>query len=182
MKVEKNLLTILLAISSCTYSGRMPNDNAHDIPTDRYASKKEEWQASDRLIKPGAFAPLINLPSLFGSKKVDCNPSKQHIVLFWASWCSDCKEEMPNILNFQQKHPEIPWITISLDNEATKAREYIYQRKLEGTHLFDGRDWRGDACTDYAVGLHGIPYIILIDSIGKIKATCGNVSDLEKGL
>ena len=101
-------------------------------------------------------------------QRLDSINHAAHILLFWASWCSDCREETPALLALQKDFPQLAWLTVSLDNEATKARDYVWKNKLSGMHLFDGRDWRGQACEDYAVALHGIPHMVLIDSQGRL--------------
>lgn len=167
---------------ACTIPGSTPSNDNHTETTN--IEREKIWKSQDRRIQTGAFAPKILLPTLFFSeeKNIDSIQKVPHIVLFWASWCGDCQEETSNIQNFQSKHPDIEWITISLDNEALKAQNYIRKYNLKGIHLFDGRDWRGDACTDYAVALHGIPYIIYIDGQGKILWTGGQIKELQQTL
>ena len=141
----------------------------------------EVWQQCDRRIQPGAIAPNILMPLLFrsSSSNADSILAARHVLLFWASWCGDCKAMTDSVRSFQQCHSDIPWVTVSLDYEASKAREYIREHHLQGLHFFDGRDWRGDACTDYAVALHGIPYIIYIDDSGRIRWTGSSMQQLE---
>ncbi len=142
------------------------------------------WRQSDRRIQTGSYAPSIHLPKLFPGDKtnLDSLQHEEHILLFWASWCSDCHQEMPGITSIQQKFPSIAWITVSFDNEAYKAQNYIHQKKLSGTHLFDARNWKGPASEDYAVPLHGIPYIIYVGKDGKIRWCGGKAKELEERL
>lgn len=123
---------------------------------------------------PGTYAPLVRLPFLFpqgedAQQYLDSINHQAHVILFWASWCSDCRDETPALVALQREFPALPWFTVSLDNEAAKARQYLREHHLRGTHLFDGRDWRGAACEDYAVALHGIPYMVLVDREGKLR-------------
>lgn len=128
---------------------------------------------ADRSLTPGTYAPLVRQPFLFAQgqdaeQRLDSINHAAHILLFWASWCSDCHEETPALLALQKDFPQLAWLTVSLDNEAAKARDYVWKNELSGMHLFDGRDWRGQACEDYAVALHGIPHMVLIDSQGRL--------------
>lgn len=176
------LLLLVLFVISCTQPRKMP---LTEQETDHSQIDNEElWRQSDRHIQVGGYAPIIQLPKLFPGDKtnLDSLQRKEHILLFWASWCDDCQREMPGLLAIQQKYPEIPWISISFDNEAQKAQNYIQEHDLNGTHLFDARNWRGPASEDYAVPLHGIPYIIYVGENGKIRWYGGTALELEESL
>ena len=85
---------------------------------------------ADRSLTPGTYAPLVRLPFLFAQgqdagQRLDSINHAAHILLFWASWCSDCHEETPALLALQKDFPQLAWLTVSLDNEATKARDYV---------------------------------------------------------
>lgn len=163
-------LPVLLSVS-CTGGGRVPSSavgSDHNLP-----DREQMWIQQNRLLAPGAYAPLIRLPFLFPESDTDAQlldsvNHVSHVVLFWASWCSDCREEIPSLVSLQKIFSSLPWLTISLDNEAVKAQQYVWKSHLQGIHLFDGRDWRGEACTDYAVPLHGIPFMVLVDEEGKV--------------
>lgn len=159
-----------LLLLSCTGEGRLERGDTLSPGTEK-RSNKDLWESQDRRIKPGCFAPTIKMPGLYASNnKCITSPSNaRHIVFFWASWCTDCNEATPEVKRVQEEFPTIPWFTISLDDNVQAARQYVEENNLAGTHLFDGRNWRGDACTDYAVPLHGIPYIILIGEDGRIE-------------
>ncbi len=167
-------LLVGVALVACTGNGRVqPSLQPTDHPT---LTPQEGWEMSDRRLMPGSYAPLLRLPFLFAqdadaSRQLDSIGHHAHILLFWASWCSDCREETPALVALQKEFPQLPWLTVSLDNEACKARQYIHAHALGGIHLFDGRDWRGSACDDYAVALHGIPYMVLVDQNGKLSWT-----------
>lgn len=142
---------------------------------------------SDRRLMPGTYAPLVRLPFLFpqgenAQQGLDSINHQAHVILFWASWCSDCREETPALTALQREFPALPWLTVSLDNEAAKARQYTREHNLHGTHLFDGRDWRGTACEDYAVALHGIPYMVLVDREGKLAWSGQQADSLRQAI
>lgn len=165
------LTCVACLLASCNGGGRAPQSmqqTDHPAP-----SPQERWQQAQRQLTPGAFAPLVRLPFLFAqgnndAATLDSVNHVAHVVLFWASWCSDCRQETTALVRLQRAHPHLAWLTVSLDNEAEKARRYVHEHHIDGLHLFDGRDWRGEACTDYAVPLHGIPYMVLVDSEGRI--------------
>lgn len=154
------------------------------VSTDHPSLDQEQiWAFSDKRVQPGSFAPHIHLPSLYATDmESDFHSGEETILLFWASWCKDCVAETPGLVQIQREYPTIRWITVSLDNQATEARKYIHANHLRGTHLFDGRNWEGAACEDYAVPLHGIPYIIYIGKDGRILWCGGTASGLDEAL
>ena len=168
------LMLAMLALGLCTSNGRVLT---HEQASDHHTrAPKEEWELSDRRLTPGSYAPLVRLPFLFAkdgdtTHLLDSINRHAHVILFWASWCADCREETHALVALQKEFPQLPWLTVSLDNEASKARQYIHTHALGGIHLFDGRGWRGSACNDYAVALHGIPFMALIDRYGKLYWT-----------
>ncbi|MCF0195652.1 MAG: TlpA family protein disulfide reductase [Bacteroidaceae bacterium] len=173
---------IILLLAACSHGRTKSVGTGETMPQDMLIEKRERWQHADARIHPGAWAPHILLPSLYAGEDVPSFTQREHIVLFWASWCEDCRREMPDIIQFQRDHPDIPWVTISLDNMAGEAQAYVWEQKLQGTHLFDGRAWEGTACSDYAVPLHGIPYLILIGADGRIKHVAGDIRTIKAHL
>ncbi len=167
-------VAVVLTMTCCTGGERTPqNMTQSDHPM---TSPQERWQQARSQLSTGAFAPFVRLPFLFPLQQDDANTLDSvnhaaHVILFWASWCSDCREETPALVALQKEYPRLPWLTVSLDNEAEKARQYVWKNRIGGIHLFDGRNWRGEACTDYAVPLHGIPYMVLVDKEGKLYWT-----------
>lgn len=166
-------VAVVLTMTYCTGGERTPQSMTQ---SEHPMTPQERWQQAQSQLSPGAFAPLVRLPFLFPLQQDDASALDSvnhaaHIILFWASWCNDCREETPALVTLQKEYPGLPWLTVSLDNEAEKARQYIWKNHIGGIHLFDGRDWRGEACTDYAVPLHGIPYMVLVDKEGKLYWT-----------
>ncbi|RLQ96168.1 peroxiredoxin family protein [Falsibacillus albus] len=58
-------------------------------------------------LKSGTIAPDFTLKSLNGkNKSLSQFKGKKVILNFWATWCSPCKMEMPELEKFYQKLPE----------------------------------------------------------------------------
>lgn len=171
----------MLLTLSCTPTGRVPQSQEQTDHPD--VDMNQVWSMSDRNIRPGSFAPAVNLPQLFPGEITASMPKGEpYVLFFWASWCEDCQAEMPTIIRLQRSFPSLAWVTISLDSQAPEAQQYIRNHELRGIHLFDGRDWMGSACEDYAVPLHGIPYIIYIGKDGRILWCGGSADELQKAL
>ncbi|MEK6743311.1 MAG: redoxin family protein [Nitrospirota bacterium] len=94
---------------------------------------EEEKQQFDFLRQPAAWqgrpAPELTLDLLNGEKFVlSEHVGKKAIVLnFFATWCGPCKEEMPELVRFAEKHKDEPFVMIGIDaNESADAvRDFL---------------------------------------------------------
>jgi thiol-disulfide isomerase/thioredoxin len=122
----------------------------------------ENRMASYAAMKSGNQAPDIlfeNNTSLYDIK------SEQSLILFWASWCPLCQEELPKVENWAKENPTTKVIAISLDENKTEYDLAIKQFPSL-FHSTDLKKWNGKAVKDYFV--YGTPTFILLDSQKKI--------------
>lgn len=122
----------------------------------------EKRMASYAAMKSGNQAPDIlfeNNTSLYDIK------SEQSLVVFWASWCPHCQEELPKVENWAKENPTTKVIAISLDENKTEYDLAIKQFPSL-FHSTDLKKWNGKAVKDYFV--YGTPTFILLDSQKKI--------------
>lgn len=117
----------------------------------------------------GAVAPNFTLKDVNG-KSVSLSDYKGKLVLleFWASWCSPCRAESPNLLKqyaaFKDKGFEI--LGVSVDSDKAKWLDAIKKDGLTWTQVSDLKGWDNDARKVY--GISGVPANFLISPDGKI--------------
>ena len=122
----------------------------------------ENRMASYAAMKPGTLAPNIlfeNKSSLHDIK------SEQSLIVFWASWCPHCQEELPKVENWAKQNPATKVVAISLDENQAEYDLAIKQFPSL-FHTTDLKKWNGKAVKDYFV--YGTPTFILLDSQKKI--------------
>ncbi|NGM74140.1 TlpA disulfide reductase family protein [Sphingobacterium sp. SGL-16] len=140
---------------------------------------------ADKNIVIGSMAPNFAQPDQQG-KMVQLSDFKGKFVLldFWASWCSPCRAENPNLkkayINFKPKGLEVFAISIDDNNGREAWLQAIKDDDLPWIHAADLKGWRNDAAVLY--GVRGVPQNYLIDPTGKIVAINLKQENLHKVL
>lgn len=138
------------------------------------------------LLSNGGVAPLFKgfaIDSVYYSLEKSIKDGKVILLMFWASWCKPCREEMPYFLNILSKHKHAGFEIVAIANERSgtdKWKEAIEKDHSKPfIHLLQQTTIPKDAGEMYAV--MPIPTIILIDRKGIIRyrKTGGPYTGLE---
>lgn len=122
----------------------------------------ENRMASYESMKEGKVAPNIEFEDKTSMYDIK---SEKTLIVFWASWCPHCTEEMPKVNEWVKDHPDTKVIAISLDDN--KAEYDLAIKQLPNlSHHTDLKRWEGKAASDYFV--YGTPTFILLDEDKKI--------------
>jgi peroxiredoxin len=121
----------------------------------------------------GAVAPEISLPTPQGDT-IKLSSTRGSVVLldFWASWCTPCRKESPNLLNaynmYHKKGFQI--FQVSLDKTKEAWMKGIQDDHLEKwIHVSDVQYWNSIVVPLYKV--ESIPCNYLLDKEGHIIAS-----------
>ncbi len=109
---------------------------------------------------------------------------KSVLVNFWATWCSYCVEEMPDLVKLQTKNESRGFTIIGVNAGESASQAAAFMRK-HGINFPIALD--EDMAVSQRYNLVGLPTSILISSDGKIIGqytgyTPSLVSDVEKSL
>ena len=130
-----------------------------------------DLQYATELLKKGTKAPDIKL------KDIDGNPfslktlrGRRVVLVFWASWCPDCRAEVPELkAMFEAANPaEVAFVSVSFDREFDKFKDYVLENSLPGIQLFDPSG-KKDSAAGAAYHVKWIPSLYLIDAKGKVE-------------
>lgn len=101
-----------------------------------------------------------------------CGRGNYVLLDFWASWCTPCIREMPNLVNIYRKYhgkKNFEIVGISLDNSARSWTATVRRLTLPWPQLSDLKVREGEAAQAYAIV--NIPSNVLVDPEGIIIAT-----------
>ena len=89
------------------------------------------------------------------------------LLVFWATWCSFCAKELPDLKNFTEEYKDkIKVVAIVSRESKGVVQEYIIQKEINFQILMDPN---GSVWNDYYI--RGTPAHFLIDKEGKIIAS-----------
>ena len=107
---------------------------------------------------------------------------KYLLIDFWASWCSPCRAESPNLVAAYHKYKDKGFtiLGVSLDRDKQRWLQAIADDKLNWTQVSDLKFWDNEASNLYAVS--SIPSNFLLDPKGIIIAKDLRGDDLNDKL
>lgn len=130
----------------------------------------------------GSIAPDFEQPDSTG-RVIKLSSLRNNFVLvdFWASWCSPCRQENPNLVRIfnRFKHKGFTILSVSLDDDRTKWLRAVHKDQMQQwLNVGDLKGWSNAAAVQY--GIDGIPSSLLLDPTGTIIAKNLRGEALEK--
>jgi thiol-disulfide isomerase/thioredoxin len=131
-------------------------------------------------LKPGMQAPDIILLDAngknFGIEKL---PYDTLVIAFWASWCSNCERQMPELENYIRNHRGIGVLAVSLDTDTAAFYNTIKKYPSLG-HTCEFKKWESRAAKDYCIVAS--PTFIILDKQRRIVGKYPSVGQLLENL
>ncbi|HEY7893913.1 MAG TPA: TlpA disulfide reductase family protein [Gemmatimonadaceae bacterium] len=131
----------------------------------------------------GAAAPAAAVHTLDGKTlNLDQYIGKGPVLLeFWATWCSNCKELEPKLLDMVKKYsPRVTFVDVAVSVNESPERVKLYAQKYHYTHQVV-YDTDGNAVSAYNVP--ATSYVVVINKAGKVVYTgLGGDQDLETAI
>lgn len=103
------------------------------------ACGKATAPAPVQLVEGGAF-PAFMLDFIASANEANRTLQGKTLVLnIWATWCSPCRREMPDLERLSQSLDPAHFVVIGLstDRDALLASEFLAQHRITFTNLFD---------------------------------------------
>jgi len=122
------------------------------------------------LIPAGEPVPDFELNNIDGKAvKLSDFRGKSVVLVFWASWCPDCRAEVPDLkAMYSGADPaEYEFISVSFDKSIDDLKSFVAENELPGVQLFDPAGKKESKVgADFKV--KWIPSLYLIDPDGKV--------------
>lgn len=115
-------------------------------------------------LRIGAKAPDFEIETLEGEDVVLSQMKSDYtLVIFWATWCENCKEEIPRINEALPlfKRAKVDILAISIDEEESDIRKYVKDNSISFKVASDLLGWEGKIVSDYAV--YATPSMYIVD-------------------
>jgi thiol-disulfide isomerase/thioredoxin len=148
-----------------------------------FAATPAAVQAQDLGIQIGADAPAAKVYTLDG-KEADLAQytGKTPVVMeFWATWCGNCKELEPTLLNAAKKYGKqvkFVGVAVSINQTPAKVKAFVEKHGMPGDQYFDAKG--------QATGAYDVPatsYVVVLNKAGKVVYTgLGGKQDLEAAI
>jgi thiol-disulfide isomerase/thioredoxin len=168
-------------------------ENAVNHLAERYASigsctdhegdaLKKRLEGSKKLAV-GNVAPEI-IGTTVDGKFFDASTIKadKTLLVFWASWCPHCKQEMPELKKvYEAQKPGIfEVVSVSIDTNSNELKSYLKEKQLPWTTLYDGKSWFG--AMPVAYHLYATPIFYVLDKNRRIIGKGGSLEEVTEYL
>lgn len=136
------------------------------------------------LVKPGTVAPDFKMKTVDGR---DFKFSKLHgkyVVLdFWASWCPDCRRDIPEMLRMYNKFHDrgVEFVGVSFDTDHSAWQSALQKYGIAWTQVSELVKFH-DTQISKLYGVKWIPSMVLVAPDGKVALSTVQWPKLERTL
>ena len=133
----------------------------------------QDFKYAESLLKVGESVPDFELGDIAGNSfRLSDFRGKSVVLVFWASWCPDCRAETPELkAMYAEADPEkVQFVSVSFDREFDALCNYVGENELPGVQLFDPAG-KKDSKVGADFGVKWIPSLYLIDPEGKVAVS-----------
>ncbi len=165
---------LLVAFLSCTALSTYAQFGEQDADS-KYGTE---------LIHAGEAVPPLKLKTLDGKKfQLDKLKGKYVVLDFWASWCPDCRKDIPNLKRMYDRfHPfGIEFVGVSFDTDVNAWQEAVKKYDIPYIQISDLKK-KNESPVAQAFGVKWIPSLYLINPEGRIEVATVLSDKIEKRL
>ena len=136
------------------------------------------------LLVPGSPAPDFCLNGLDGKPvRLSDFKGKKVVLVFWATWCPDCRAEVPQLkaMMASPKAKDVVFVSVSFDRKFEALVQYVQENGLGGVQLFDPAG-KKESAVAAAFHVKWIPSLYLIGEDGKVQLGTVMIGKVAKAL
>ena len=175
------LLSILLVVIGCGKKQKTAETTAQPAATETEAVDMSQYMPS---LQIGTEAPDFEAPDVLGNPVKLSDYRGKYVVLdFWATWCKDCRAEMPGMKQLYDTYgpKEVEFLGVSFDTDLKSLIDYGINNEIPWMVVCNQIAWKENPISA-AYDLHWIPTMFLIDPEGKLAGVAFHAEDMGKML
>lgn len=91
------------------------------------------------------------------------------MIVFWATWCKGCMQEIPHERELMKSHADKPFtiLGINVDESRSVCRDAIKKEGITWPNIYDGMPGSGGIATKWHV--NSFPMVLMLDHKGVIR-------------
>ena len=115
-----------------------------------------------------------------GTLDVKAYRGKALAVIFWATWCKPCTEELPQLLELYRTHRRDGFevIGVNLDSPGAPIQKYIQDYKVPWPHIAEEGGLESRPAKEF--GIITLPTMFLVDRQGRVVSSNISIEELKK--
>lgn len=126
----------------------------------------------------------ISGPALGGRGTLDVKQfrGKMVLVLFWATWCKPCTEDLPQLKTLYAEHGKQKFevLGINLDANVGDIQPYLTKHGVPWSQIYEAGGLESPLAREF--GIISLPTMILVDAEGKVINRSASVTDIKAAL
>lgn len=135
------------------------------------------------LLKAGTVAPDFSLPMPDGKTFTLSDYKGKYILLdFWASWCPDCRKDIPTVRSMYEKYGnKVMFVGVSFDTDHSRWTDCVSKNQMDWLHVSELKKMR-DAEIAKTYGVRWIPSMTLVGPDGKVMLSTVVIERMEEAI
>lgn len=174
MNIKRILLSLSMLLAATTGLMAQTTDEKGNDLDSVYAQK---------LLKPGTTAPDFILPMPNGYRVQLAEFKGKYVLLdFWASWCPDCRKDIPAVKAMHEKYGKnVVFIGVSFDTDRDRWAKCVADNGMTWRQVSELKRMR-EAKIAQTYGVQWIPSMTLVGPDGKVVLSTVVLERMEKAL
>lgn len=174
MNIKRILLSLSMLLAATTGLMAQTTDEKGNDLDSVYAQK---------LLKPGTTAPDFILPMPNGYRVQLAEFKGKYVLLdFWASWCPDCRKDIPAVKAMYEKYGKnVVFIGVSFDTDRDRWAKCVADNGMTWRQVSELKRMR-EAKIAQTYGVLWIPSMTLVGPDGKVVLSTVVLERMEKAL
>lgn len=169
---------LLVVVSGC---GKKQQAPASQEPA---AVEETDMSQYNPSLEPGSTAPDFEAPDILGAPvKLSDFRGQWVIIDFWATWCKDCRAELPAMKTLYAKYDPlgVQFLGVSFDTDRQTLLTFGVDNEIEWLTVCNEIKMKENPISA-AFGIKWIPTLILVDPEGVFKGFAFHAEDMDKML